>query len=129
RLRQGDRVADWIVDAPLGEGAMGAVYRVHSTLSGRVEAALKVMKPSGETDARALFFREAETLSALRHPAIVQVMGFTEDPERGLLCLVMELAQGETLRQRLAHGAMALTAALQTLVPLTRGLTHPHESC
>src|SRR3989442_1743791 len=42
---------------------MGAVYRVHSALSGRVEAALKVMKPSGEPDARARFVREAEALS------------------------------------------------------------------
>jgi serine/threonine-protein kinase len=126
-LRRGDRVADWIVDALLGEGAMGAVYRVHSALSGRVEAALKVMKPSGETDARALFIREAEALSALRHPAIVHVMGFNEDPARGLLCLVMELAEGETLRQRLAHGAMALPEALRTFVPLASALDHAHD--
>ena len=87
-LRPGDRIADWIVDALLGEGAMGAVYRVHSALSGRVEAALKVMKPSGEADDRALFVREAEALSALRHPAIVRVMGFSEDTPGGLLCLL-----------------------------------------
>jgi serine/threonine protein kinase len=126
KLRRGDRIADWIVDAPLGEGAMGAVYRVHSALSGRVEAALKVMKPSGEADARALFIREAEALSALRHPAIVHVMGFNEDPARGLLCLVMELAEGETLRHRLAQGAMALPEALRTFVPLASALDHAH---
>jgi len=126
-LRQGDRVADWIVDAPLGEGAMGAVYRVHSAMSGRIEAALKVMKPSGEPDARALFFREAEALSALRHFAIVQVMGFTEDAARGLLCLVMELARGETLRERLARGGLGLTDAVHTFVPLASALEHAHE--
>jgi eukaryotic-like serine/threonine-protein kinase len=125
-LRGGDRIVDWIVDGPLGEGTMGAVYRVHSALSGRVEAALKVMKPSGQTDARALFIREAEALSALRHPAIVHVMGFYEDLARGLLCLVMELAQGETLRHRLARGAMALPEALRTFVPLASALDHAH---
>jgi serine/threonine protein kinase len=126
-LNQGDRVADWIVDALLGEGAMGAVYRVHSALSGRVEAALKVMKPSAEGDARALFFREAEALCALRHPAIVHVMGFTEDPARGLLCLVMELARGETLRERFGQGAMAMAEALQTFVPLASALDYAHD--
>jgi eukaryotic-like serine/threonine-protein kinase len=126
-LQQGDRIAEWIVDALLGEGAMGAVYRVHSALSWRVDAALKVMKPSGEGDARALFVREAETLCTLRHPAIVQVMGFSEDPERGLLCLVMELAEGETLRQRFAGGAMGLPEALPIFVPLASALDHAHD--
>jgi eukaryotic-like serine/threonine-protein kinase len=126
-LRQGDRIADWIVDALLGEGAMGAVYRVHSALSGRVAAALKVMKPSGEANERTLFVREAEALSALRHPAIVHVMGFSEDTPGGLLCLVMELAEGETLRQRLAHGAMSLSEALSTFVPLASALDHAHD--
>ena len=126
-LRQGDRIADWIVDALLGEGAMGAVYRVHSALSERVEAALKVMKPSGAANDRALFVREAEALSALRHPAIVHVMGFSEDTPGGFLCLVMELAEGETLRQRLANGgAMSLSEALGTFVPLASALEHAH---
>src|SRR5438552_15616660 len=100
-LRPGERIGDWVVDSALGEGGMGAVYRVHSALSERVEAALKVMKPSLEADARARFVREAEALSALRHPAIIRVMGFSEDPRRGLLYLVMELAEGETLKHRL----------------------------
>ena len=126
-LRQGDRIADWIVDALLGEGAMGAVYRVHSALSERVEAALKVMKPSGEANDRALFVREAEALSALRHPAIVQVMGFSEDTPGGLLCLVMELAKGATLHQRLANGALSLSEALGTFGPLASALDHAHD--
>jgi len=107
---------------------MGAVYRVHSALSGRVEAALKVMKPSGEPDARARFVREAEALSALRHPAIVRVMGFNEDAGRGLLYLVMELAVGETLKRRLERGPMPLPEALATFVPLAGALEHAHAA-
>jgi eukaryotic-like serine/threonine-protein kinase len=106
---------------------MGAVYRVHSALSLRVMAALKVMKPTSEPDARARFVREAEALSALRHPAIVHVMGFNEDPERGRLYLVMELAVGETLRARMSRGPMALPEALATFVPLAQGLDHAHS--
>src|SRR5688500_4911912 len=127
-LRAGERVGEWVIEAPLGEGGMGAVYRVHSALTERLVAALKVMKPTEEPDARARFVREAEALSALRHPAVIRVMGFSEDPERELLYLVMELAVGETLRQRVNRGAMELSEALATFVPLAQGLDHAHES-
>ena len=125
-LKAGDRIGDWIIESPLGEGGMGAVFRVHSALSERVDAALKVMKPSLEPDARARFVREAEALSALRHPAIVRVMAFSEDTRRGLLYLVMELAEGETLKRRLERGPMTLPEALATFVPLAGGLEHAH---
>jgi serine/threonine-protein kinase len=127
-LRAGERVGDWIIEAPLGEGGMGAVYRVHSALTQRLVAALKVMKPTSEPDARARFVREAEALSALRHPAVVRVMGFSEDASRGLLYLVMELAVGETLRARVARGPMELSEALATFVPLAQGLDHAHSA-
>jgi serine/threonine protein kinase len=125
-LKAGDRIGDWIIESPLGEGGMGAVFRVHSALSERVDAALKVMKPSLEPDARARFVREAEALSALRHPAIVRVMAFSEDTRRGLLYLVMELAEGETLKRRLERGPMTLPEALATFVALAGGLEHAH---
>jgi serine/threonine-protein kinase len=127
-LRAGERVGDWIIDAPLGEGGMGAVYRVHSALTERLVAALKVMKPTAEPDARARFVREAEALSALRHPAVVRVMGFSEDPDRDLLYIVMELAVGETLRARVARGPMELSEALATFAPLAQGLDHAHAA-
>jgi hypothetical protein len=127
-LKAGDRIGDWVVDSVLGEGGMGAVYRVHSALTDRLEAALKVMKPTIAEDARRRFVREAEALSALRHPAIVRVMGFSEDPARHLLYLVMELAVGETLKDRLGRGPMPLPEALATFVPLAAALDHAHQS-
>jgi len=36
-LKAGDRIGDWIIESPLGEGGMGAVFRVHSALSERVD--------------------------------------------------------------------------------------------
>lgn len=127
-LKRGDRIGEWVVDSVLGEGGMGAVYRVHSALTQRLEAALKVMKPTIAEDARHRFVREAEALSALRHPAIVRVMGFSEDTSRSLLYLVMELAIGETLKERLARGPMTLPEALRTFVPLASALEHAHEA-
>src|SRR3979409_2043067 len=103
-LKAGDRIGDWIIDQPLGEGGMGAVFRVHSALSERVEAALKGMKPSTEPDARTRLVRGAEAPPAPRPPAVIRLMGFGEEPRRGLLYLVMELAEGETLKRRLERG-------------------------
>jgi serine/threonine protein kinase len=114
------------VESPLGEGGMATVYRVHSALSERVVGALKVMKPSIGGDARARFVREAEALSALRHPGIVHVMGFSEDADRGLLYLVMELAVGETLKSRLERGPLSIGEALATCTPLAGALEHAH---
>jgi serine/threonine-protein kinase len=125
-LRAGDRIGDWIVEKPLGEGGMGAVYRVHSALTQRLAAALKVMKPSAEPDARDRFVREAEALASLRHPAVVRVMEFAEDESLGLLYLVMELALGETLRHRLERGSMDLRELLGIFLPLAQALDHAH---
>src|SRR5207237_553546 len=80
------------------EGGMGAVYRVHSVMSDRVVAALKILKPTAGGEARVRFIREAEALSTLSHPAIVRVMAVGEDPRRELPYLAMELAHGETLK-------------------------------
>ena len=127
-LLAGDRIGDWVVEEPLGEGGMGAVYRVHSTLSERLQAALKVMKPTRDPEARARFVREAEALSAVSHPSIVRVMGFSEDLARGVPYIVMELAHGETLRQRFSRGPLALDEALRTFTPLADALDHAHRA-
>ena len=55
-------------------------------------------------------------------------MGFSEDTRRGLLYLVMELAEGETLKRRLERGPMTLPEALNTFVPLAGGLEHAHAA-
>jgi hypothetical protein len=127
-LNPGDTIGDWVVDEPLGEGGMGTVYRAHSALVARLEAALKVLRPTSEPDARARFVREAEALSALRHPAIVRVMGFNEDRERGLLYLAMELVPGETLRSRLDRGPLSVDEASRIFLPLASALEHAHEA-
>ena len=126
-LRPGDLVGGWTVDGPLAEGGMGTVYRVHSAMTERLVAALKIMKPSADPQVRARFVREAESLAALRHPSVVRVMEFAEDPSRELLYLVMELADGETLRERLARGPLGLDEALALFVPLARGLDDAHD--
>ena len=126
-LKPGERIGDWVIEAALGEGGMGTVYRAHSLLAESLEAAVKVMKPTSDAEARARFVREAEALSQLSHPAIVRVMGFSEDATRGLLFLVMELVEGQTLRACLDEdGALSLADVLTAFLPLASALEHAH---
>ena len=127
-LTAGDRIGDWVVEEPLGEGGMGAVYRVHSALTARLQAALKVLKTTSEPEARARFVREAESLSTLSHPAIVRVMSFGEDPARGLPYLAMELVHGETLKTRLQRGPLTPAEAVTAFAPLASALEYAHAS-
>ena len=127
-LDPGDRIGDWVVEEPLGEGGMGAVYRVHSALTERLQAALKVLKTTSEPEARARFIREAESLSTLSHPGIVRVMAFGEDPARGLPYLAMELVFGETLKARLQRGPLSPAEAVSAFAPLASALEYAHAS-
>ena len=127
-LNTGDRVGDWVVEDRLGEGGMGAVYRVHSMMSDRVVAALKVLKPTADAEARVRFIREAEALSTLGHPAIVRVMAVGEDPGLGVPYLAMELAHGQTLKERLQRGPLPIAEALSAFAPLASALEHAHAA-
>jgi formylglycine-generating enzyme required for sulfatase activity len=127
-LNPGDRVGDWVIEARLGEGGMGTVYRVHSVMSDRVVAALKILKATADAEARPRFVREAEALSTLSHPAIVRVMAVGEDPTLGLPYLAMELAHGETLKDRLQRGPLPLPEALSAFAPLASALEHAHAA-
>lgn len=106
-LQRGTRLfGTYEVEAELGAGGMGAVYRVRHTTTGEVRAA-KVMHPQVSRDPRLeqLFTREARVLSQLRHPGVVRYLDLLRDGDR--LVLLMEYADGQHLGQRLAHGPLS----------------------
>ncbi len=90
----------------LGQGAMGAVYRLHHK-GLRRDFALKVMLPefSLNDDYRARFEREARINARLTHPNAVQV--YDTGVWRGLLYIIMELLSGGALRERMTDGQPA----------------------
>src|SRR4051812_18159447 len=95
-LSAGTRLGSYVIEAPLGAGGMGEVYRARDTKLAR-DVAIKIL-PSAFTDdpdRRARFEREARLLATLNHPHIGAIYGF-EDRD-GIHALVLELIEGETL--------------------------------
>lgn len=97
----GTRIDHYIVESELGHGGMGKVYRArHEKLNKYV--AIKVLEGSVEKSAVAeeRFRQEAAILSKLNHKGLVEIIHADSDPVVGFY-IVMELLEGETLRERL----------------------------
>ena len=103
-LQSGSRIGSYEILNPLGAGGMGEVYRAHDSQLGR-DVALKTLPEAFVADAErvARFEREARILATLNHPNIATLFGI--ERQDGVLALVMELVEGETLHQRLQGAA------------------------
>jgi predicted ATPase/Tfp pilus assembly protein PilF len=106
-LEPGRTFSHYRVVEKLGEGGMGEVYRAQDLSLGRT-VALKLLSPeaAGDPAAAERFLREARAASALNHPHIVTV--YAVEQADGTPFIAMELVEGETLRDRLQKGPMAL---------------------
>jgi tRNA A-37 threonylcarbamoyl transferase component Bud32/tetratricopeptide (TPR) repeat protein len=118
--------------APLGRGGMGTVYRVEHLML-KKELALKFLHPElGRLDEVARRFeREAEAAARLDHPNIVQVTDFGRTAD-GMLFLVMELLQGQSLTEVIRPKGVAapipVERALHIVRQILRALEHAHVS-
>ncbi len=114
--------------AELDEGGMGKLYRAeHQRL--RRPVAVKVMSRnlSANTEALARFRREAEIVSQLDHPHIVQILDF-DTTETGDPYIVMELLAGETLSRRLDQlGILRLEDTVEIVTQIASALTLAHR--
>src|SRR5262252_4809200 len=102
-LAAGVRLGPYDILAPLGAGGMGEVYRARDTKLGR-DVAIKVLPEAFARDQErmARFEREAKLLAALNHSNIAAIYGVEDSGSTN--ALVMELAEGPTLAERLASG-------------------------
>ena len=105
---------------------MGRVWRAHHNALKRDDA-LKVVPDAFAADPErvARFQREAQILASLNHPNIAHVYGL-EDAD-GTKALVMELVEGETLADRIAHGAIPIDEALRIAKQIAEALETAHE--
>jgi serine/threonine protein kinase len=124
-LASGTKLGPYEIQAPLGAGGMGEVYRARDTRLGR-DVAIKVLPAhlSSNPDLRQRMEREARSISSLNHPNICTLHDIGS--QDGVDFLVMEHLDGETLADRLHRGAMPLEEALEIAIKIADALDKAH---
>lgn len=119
-------VGKYRVIEEIGRGGIGVVYRAHDESLDR-DVAIKVLSPEFATDFEWLrrFEQEAKAAGQLNHPNILVV--YEIGTHEGAPCIVTELLEGESLRERLRSGALPIRRAEETTVQIARGLSAAHE--
>jgi len=127
-LAPGTLVGAYVIDSVLSSGGFGVVYRARDAQQRLV--AIKISKHSAKSiTAQQLVWQqnEIEALTRLRHPSLVEVLGygFMED---GRLYLVMELVEGVVLGQYLRDkGPLEVLEALKLTRRIAEALAFCHE--
>ena len=122
----GQRISHYRIEAEIGRGGMGVVYRAHDERLDR-PVALKVLteRDTGPGDLRARILAEARAAAALNHPGILTIYEVGE--EGPLVFLVMELVAGTTLRTRMEATPYDPGAAARLAVQIGEALEAAHE--
>lgn len=108
----------------LGSGAMGAVYRAHDETLGRDVAIKTLHAIRDDATLRERFLREARAVSVLSHPNIVAVYDIgTKGTEP---YLVMELANGGSLKSRMKSGPLPVEQVRQLGIQIAHALAAAH---
>jgi eukaryotic-like serine/threonine-protein kinase len=125
-MTAGMRLGPYEILSSLGAGGMGEVYRATDNNLKR-QVAIKVLPPTVGADPERVdrFQREAEILAVLNHPNIAHIHGLEKSD--GALALVMELVEGPTLADRIAHGPIPLAEASSIAKQIAEALEAAHE--
>ncbi|HEX3854172.1 MAG TPA: protein kinase [Polyangiaceae bacterium] len=115
------------IEEVLGQGGMATVYAARHRLVDR-PCAVKVMSAQYTRNEviRERFRREAKAAQKLAHPNIIEIFDQGETPD-GLVYLVMELLQGETLADLLEQGKVPLERGLPIMIQIARALARAHD--
>jgi TolB-like protein/Tfp pilus assembly protein PilF len=124
-LAPGTQLGPYEIQAALGKGGMGEVYRAKDARLERAVAIKVLPQPFAEDRARlARFEREAKVVAAMSHPNILAIHDY--GIEQGHTFAVMELLDGETLRARIAPGSLSWRRAGEIAVAIADGLAAAH---
>jgi len=126
-LTSGTKLGPYEIQAPLGAGGMGEVYRARDTRLGR-EVAIKILPPhlSSDIEAKQRFEREARAISSLNHPNICTL--YDVGHQEGTDFLVLEFLEGETLASRLVKGPLPPELVLKCGIEICEGLERAHKT-
>lgn len=126
-LPPGSRLGPYEVVAPLGSGGMGEVHLAKDTRLGR-DVAIKVLPVDVATDADRLarFEREAKAVSALNHPNIVTL--YEVGASDAGPYLVLERVDGQSLRQLIQAGPLAMKKLVDLGAQIAAGLAKAHSA-
>jgi serine/threonine-protein kinase len=119
-------IAHYRIEAKIGAGGMGEVYRATDTRLNR-DVAIKVLPEAFAVDATRMvrLEREAKVLASLNHPNIATIYGL--EKSNNTLALVMELVEGPTLAERIKQGALPIDEALPIAKQIAEALECAHE--
>jgi Tol biopolymer transport system component/predicted Ser/Thr protein kinase len=125
-LSSGTKLGPYEIQAPLGAGGMGEVYRARDTRLERT-VAIKVVPEhlSSNLDAKQRFEREARAISSLNHPHICAL--YDVGTQDGVDFLVMEYLEGQTLADRLQKGAVPIEEVLKIGIEIADALDRAHR--
>jgi serine/threonine protein kinase/thioredoxin-like negative regulator of GroEL len=126
---EGTQIERYAVEAHLGGGSMGVVYRAHDTQLDR-PVALKFLPPylTAHSEAETRFVREAQSASSLDHANIATIyeIGETDDGRR---FIAMAYYEGETLEERLdRRGPLPVKEAVDLATQIAEGLKAAHQA-
>ena len=123
----GCTISHYRVLKKLGSGGMGAVYEAEDTRLGR-HVAIKLLLESEASNRKALlrFEQEARAISSLNHPNICTLYEVEEFGDKPVI--VMELLEGETLKQHLKAGRVPLWQLLQWTSEVADALDAAHAA-
>ncbi|MGC2821597.1 MAG: serine/threonine-protein kinase [Candidatus Sulfotelmatobacter sp.] len=126
-LTSGTRLGPYEIQAPLGAGGMGEVYRAKDTRLDRT-VAVKILPThlSADSEFKQRFEREARTVSSLNHPHICHL--YDVGSQDGTDFLVMEFLDGETLAERLRRGALPFPELLKIGIEVAEALEIAHRT-
>jgi serine/threonine protein kinase len=131
-IAKGTRLGPYVVDASIGAGGMGEVYRARDHRLAR-DVAIKVLPPEVGNDPSRLrqFEEEARAAAALNHPNILAVYDVGSQPADGpnepaVSFIVTELLEGRTLRELLRDERLPVSRMLALARQIVNGLAAAH---
>jgi serine/threonine-protein kinase len=113
------------IDARLGRGGMGVVFRATHVVSRKPVALKWMLRSTTDGTAHRRLLREALAAGRIKHPNVVDV--YDVGQEGVAAYLVMELLHGEALRTRLDRGRLECSEAIELLLPALRGVSAAHR--